>query len=89
MRYNGAMDRKDMPVRVTTLHHADADDDEYYARLSAEECIAMVWPMTLDAWKFSGEPFESRLRRDIVRLFRRERPGREAATRLPTESDSI
>ena len=35
--------------------------------------IKMVWPMTLEAWKFSGEPFEPRLRRDIVRLIRRER----------------
>ena len=73
--YNGDMERKDMPVRLTTLQQADADDDddEYYANLSAEECIAMVWPMTLEAWKFSGEPFEPRLRRDLVRVFRRER----------------
>ena len=67
------MDRKNMPVRMTTLRKADDEDDEYYASLSAEECILMVWPMTLDAWKFTGVPFESRLRRDIVRLIRRER----------------
>jgi len=71
-QYNTAMDRKKMSVRVTTLHQADDDDDKYYASLSAEECIAMVWPMTLEAWKFTGVPFESRLRRDIVRVIRRE-----------------
>jgi hypothetical protein len=67
------MDRKNMPVRMTTLRKADDEDDEYYASLTAEECIAMVWPMTLEAWKFTGESFEPRLRRDIVRLIRRER----------------
>lgn len=59
-----------MPVRVTTLHEADDLDDEYYASLSAEECIAMVWPLTQEAWKFTGVPFESRLRRDVVRVIR-------------------
>lgn len=72
-RYNQRMDRKQMPVRLTTLQKADDADDEYYSSLSAEECILMVWPMTLEAWKFTGEPFESRLRRDVVRVVRRER----------------
>ena len=67
------MKRKDMPVRMTTLRKADDEDDQYYASLTGEECIAMVWPMTLDAWKFTGEPFEPRLRRDVVRFIRRER----------------
>ena len=71
-RYNVDMDRANMPVRATTLHDADGEDDDYYALLSASECVAMVWPMTLEAWRFAGEPFESRLRRDIVRVIRRE-----------------
>jgi hypothetical protein len=66
------MDRSQMPVRVTTLHEADDADDEYYASLSFAERIAMVWPVTVDAWAFAGVPIESRLRRDVVRIVRRK-----------------
>src|SRR4051812_17069604 len=71
-RYNTDMDRKNMPVRVTTLQQAAEDDDKYYASLSVSERIAMVWPLTVDAWTFAGVPIESRLRRDVVRVVRRE-----------------
>jgi len=45
-----------------------------YAAMSVAERIEMVWPITLAAWAFSGEPHdESRLRRDVECLGRRER----------------
>lgn len=45
-----------------------------YAAMSVAERIEMVWPITLAAWAFNGEPHdESRLRRDVERLGRRER----------------
>jgi len=43
-------------------------------RLSMEERVALVWPLTLDAWAFKGEPIaESRLPRYIVRVLRGRR----------------
>lgn len=45
-----------------------------YAAMSVAERIEMVWPITLAAWAFSGEPHdESRLRRDVECLGRRKR----------------
>ena len=45
-----------------------------YAAMSVAERIEMVWPITLAAWAFSGEPHdESRLRRDVECLGRRAR----------------
>jgi hypothetical protein len=67
------MDRSNMPVRLTTLHQAAEDDDDYYASLTPAERIAMIWPLTVDAYTFAGVPIEPRLRRDVVRLVRRER----------------
>jgi hypothetical protein len=66
------MDRSNWPVKMTTLQMADDEDDEYYASLSAEECIKMVWPMTVHAWTMAGLPIEPRLRRDVVRMIRRQ-----------------
>jgi hypothetical protein len=44
-----------------------------YVAMSVAERIEMVWPITLAAWAFSGEPHdESRLRRDVECLGRRE-----------------
>jgi len=44
------------------------------AGLGMAERIELVWPITVAAWAFSGKPWdESRLRRDVERLGRRER----------------
>jgi hypothetical protein len=41
---------------------------------TAAERLAMVWPLTLDAWAFKGAPIgESRLPRHVVRVVRRGR----------------
>ena len=40
---------------------------------TAAERWAMMWQLALDAWAFKGEPIaESRLQRNIVRVYRRE-----------------
>jgi len=70
--YNEYMERQNYPVRKTTLHEADDLDDEYCASLTPQECLAMVWPITQQVWKFAGRPFETRLRRDVVRIGRRK-----------------
>lgn len=45
-----------------------------YAAMTVTERIKLVWPLTVAAWAFSGNPWdESRLRRDVERVVRRER----------------
>ncbi len=63
----------------------DSSATEWVGRLGVEECdpcaaltpaerIAMVWPITVTAWAFSGTPcHESRLRRDVEGVVRRKR----------------
>ena len=52
-------------VRIKQLHEPETDDD--LGRLAPGERMAMVWPMTVTAWAFMGEPVgESRLQRHIV-----------------------
>lgn len=60
------------PTRRTTLAQKGKEDD--LARTTAAERIAMVWPITLQAWQFK-EPLhdEPRLRRDVVRTVRGRR----------------
>ena len=54
-------------VRKTTLD-AQGDDREYYASLTPEQRIAMVWPLTLAAWRFADpDGFEYRFSRHVVR----------------------
>jgi hypothetical protein len=45
-----------------------------YTAMTVAERIKLVWPLTVAAWAFSGNPWdESRLRRDVERVVRRER----------------
>ena len=68
-RVRDAPDRSTYPVRVSRLH--DEEDDAYVRSLSPAERIAMVWPLTLQAWGFKeGLEDEPRLQRDVVRLVR-------------------
>jgi len=65
--------------------------DEDDLRLSMEERVALVSPLTLDAWAFKAEPVaESRLPRHIVRVLRGRRwvpRRREYAVVRVTEGD--
>jgi len=68
-RVRDVPDRSSYPVRVSGLH--DPEDDAYLRSLSPEERIAMVWPLTLQAWAFKeGLDHEPRLQRHIVRVIR-------------------
>jgi hypothetical protein len=64
--------RRDITVRRFTSHaEADEADRAYWLQLSPAERVALVWPLTIQAWQFKDPTFrESRLRRDVVRLVR-------------------
>lgn len=48
------------------------DDRLYYASLTPEQRVAMVWPLTITAWKFrQPDGFEPRLSRHVARVERR------------------
>ncbi len=56
-------------IRKTSLKE-ETDD---LKNTTAAERWAMMWQLALDAWAFKGEPIaESRLQRNIVRVYRRE-----------------
>ncbi len=60
---------KNIQVRKTSLKE-ETDD---LKNTTAAERWAMMWQLALDAWAFKGEPLaESRLQRNIVRVYRRE-----------------
>ena len=56
-------------IRKTSLQE-ETDD---LKNTTPEERWAMMWQLALDAWAFKGEKVaESRLQRNIVRVYRRE-----------------
>ena len=56
-------------IRITRLIDQGKETD--LQSTTAEERIAMMWQLALDAWAFKGEPIaESRLPRHIVRVLR-------------------
>lgn len=65
------MDRSHYPVRKLKLSE---EGSEPASTLTPAERIALVWPLTVEAWTFKDGRFdESRLRRDVVRVVRRGR----------------
>jgi hypothetical protein len=63
------MSSRDVSIRVRRLHQQGAEPD--LKRLSPAERIALIWPLTLDAWAFTGfKDAESRLPRHFVRTLR-------------------
>jgi len=63
------MKRADLPVRK--LRVSETGPDPWVRGLSAEQRIAMVWQLSLQAWAFKeGLLDEPRLRRDVVRTLR-------------------
>ncbi len=58
-------------VRKTILTD-QGEDYRYYQSLSPEQRIAMLWQLTITAWKFAHpDGFEPRLLRHVVRVERR------------------
>jgi len=65
-------DRSKWPVRRVSL--VEEGQEPYLRSLSPKERVAMVWPITLQAWAFKeGLRDAPRLRRDVVRVIRRGR----------------
>ena len=63
------MERADLPVRKMQV--SESGPDPWLRGLSAEQRIAMVWQLSLQAWTFKeGLLDEPRLRRDVVRTIR-------------------
>lgn len=63
------IDRSRRQTRRKHLHDPEPDDD--LRDVTPGDRMAMVWPITVTAWAFMGEPVgESRLQRHTVRILR-------------------
>ena len=81
-RYNDAMSdhsdearkaraaaRRDWPVRKFRLGHEPGDD--LSATTTAEERLAMMWPLAMEAWTLAGRPIPDYERRNApIRVIR-------------------
>jgi hypothetical protein len=64
------IDRSDWPVRKSTLSEQGFEDD--LVHLTMGERMALVWPLTVQAWALAGEPVvEQEFQRHIIRVERR------------------
>ena len=64
------MKERDLRIKFSPVR-SEEGPDENDLLLTMEERIALVWPLTVDAWAFKGDPVaESRLLRHIVRILR-------------------
>ena len=60
-------------IRKLHLSQEGVDDDEV-ARMTPEQRMELIWPLTVDAWAMMGEDIaEFRLPRHVVRVIRRGR----------------
>jgi hypothetical protein len=50
-----AKGRRDWPLLAYPLGHEPGDD--LSATTTAEERLAMMWPLAIEAWTLSGRPF--------------------------------
>jgi hypothetical protein len=63
-------DRSDWPVRKSTLAEQGFEDD--LAHLTMGERMALMWPLTVQAWALAGEPVvEQEFQRHVIRVERR------------------
>lgn len=61
--------KRNIQIRKATLK----EETDELKNTTPQERWAMMWQLALDAWAFKGEPVaESRLQRNIVRVYRRE-----------------
>ena len=69
MKKEDIKNRSHWPVKIGRL--SDTELDLNPEPVPPEQALAMMWPLTLDAWAFAkGTDAESRLQRDVVRLIR-------------------
>jgi hypothetical protein len=68
-RRRRAAARRDWPVSIHRLGQEPSDD--LSATTTAEERLAMVWPLTLEAWRLAGRELPSYARAEMpVRVIR-------------------
>ena len=61
--------RRDWPVRKFRLGHEPGDD--LSATTTAEERLAMMWPLAMEAWTLAGRPIPDYERRNApIRVIR-------------------
>jgi hypothetical protein len=72
MRRDGDMDRSHYPTRIIRPGESEPPDPVW--SMTPEQRLEMMWPLTLEAWRFMGIPVdELRLQRHVVRVVRRGR----------------
>ena len=54
--------RRDWPVRKVRLE--DGTGDDLSATTTAEERLAMMWPLAVEAWSLTGRPMPDYERKD-------------------------
>jgi hypothetical protein len=65
------MERSYLKTRLARVSDQGREDDLRMS--SAAQRLAMVWPLTLDAWLFKGESVaEPRVQKHIIHVQRRE-----------------
>lgn len=65
------MDRSHYPTRI--IRKGEPEPPDPVRSMTPEQRVAMVWPLTLEAWLFMGEPVDERIQKHVVRVIRRER----------------
>lgn len=64
------MDRSKYPTRV--IKPGEPKPRDPVLDMTPAQRIEMMWPLTLEAWRFMGKPVDNEpMRRDIVRIIRR------------------
>jgi hypothetical protein len=75
-------DRSGLPVRLSKL--ADQGNEDDLSHLTPAECLAMMWPLALDAWAFMGKPIvESEASRQVDRVIRGKRESCRSVSSVP------
>ena len=66
------MDRRDRATvrRVESAAEADKHDLEFWMRIPDAERVLLVWQLTQEQWRLSGQPDESGLCRSVASLRR-------------------
>ena len=61
-------------IRVRKLRRGEEDELADYYDKTPTERLAMIWPLTIEAWAFAGQDIrEQRLSRSTVRIIRGRR----------------
>ena len=71
MQDRAAERRAKMTTRVFhTMTEADQADLEYWRQIPADERVRLVWTLSLEQWRLSGQRDESGLCRSVARVYR-------------------